>query len=96
MNLCLPMLTGTGKFWITAPRTTPRHPSVVGRQKKLSPHGQSSSLNWGLDKFTRLVEEGTDHWAVNELFSGPRMHSLVNVIFILLYSPCCAPECGVT
>lgn len=78
------MLTGTGKFWVTAPRKTPRIPSVVGRQEKLSPHGQSSSSNWGLNEF-RFVEEGIDHWAVNELFPGRRIRSLLNVIYILLW-----------
>jgi hypothetical protein len=84
------MLTGTGKFWVTAPRKTPRNPSVVGRQEKLSPHGQSSSSNWGFNEF-RFVEEGIDHWAVNELFSGPRIRSLLNVIFILLWPPGALP-----
>lgn len=64
------MLTGTGDFWSTAPRETPRTTSVVGRQEVLSPHGQSSSSNWDLDRFSVFVEDGANDWTENEIFFG--------------------------
>lgn len=89
------MVTGTGKFWATAP--VRRHGFPVwldGKRSSLRTDDQVIKIG-GLNKFTGFVEEGTDHWVVNELFRGPRMHGLLNVISFFR-APWCAPECSVT
>lgn len=64
------MLTDTGEFWTTVPRGTPQNTSVLGQQEVLSPHGQSSSSIWDVDKFTGFVGEATSSWAEKTLFRG--------------------------